>query len=36
MDLLLKNAKIPQGDRQVDSNSMVNNGEIVGFASSAD
>lgn len=36
MDLLLKNAKIPQGDRQVESNIMVNNGEIVGFANSAD
>ncbi|MFZ3579004.1 allantoinase AllB [Virgibacillus sp. DJP39] len=34
MDLILKNAVIPQGDRKVQTNIMVDNGEIVGFANS--
>jgi allantoinase len=31
MDLILKNAKIPQGDRQVETNILVDDGKIVGF-----
>ncbi|PAV29738.1 allantoinase AllB [Virgibacillus profundi] len=31
MDLILKNALIPQGDRKVETNILVDNGEIVGF-----
>lgn len=32
MDLIIKNANIPQGDRQVLTNILVNEGKIVGFA----
>lgn len=31
MDLILKNAVIPQGDRKVQTNIMVNDGKIIGF-----
>ncbi|MCM3245779.1 MULTISPECIES: dihydroorotase family protein [Cytobacillus] len=31
MDLILKNASIPQGDRQVLTNILVNEGKIVGY-----
>ncbi|OZU87805.1 allantoinase AllB [Virgibacillus indicus] len=31
MDLILKNAVIPQGDRKVETNILIDNGEIVGF-----
>ncbi|GED13565.1 dihydroorotase [Aneurinibacillus migulanus] len=34
MDLILKNANIPQGDRQVQTNILVENGTIVGFVNS--
>lgn len=34
MDLILKNAVIPQGDRKVQTNIMVDNGEIIGFTNS--
>jgi allantoinase len=33
MDLILKNASIPQGDRQVLTNILVDEGKIVGFTS---
>ncbi|GIN21765.1 MAG TPA: allantoinase AllB [Bacillus bacterium] len=33
MDLILKNALIPQGDRKVKTNILVDNGKIVGFTS---
>lgn len=33
MDLILKNANIPQGDRQVLTNILVNDGKITGFVS---
>src|ERR1700730_1994583 len=32
MDLILKNANIPQGDRQVLTNILVNDGNIVGYS----
>lgn len=32
MDLILKNALIPQGDRKVQTNILVNGGTIVGYA----
>lgn len=32
MDLIIKNANIPQGDRQVLTNILVKDGKIVGFA----
>ncbi|WP_419394275.1 dihydroorotase [Cytobacillus praedii] len=32
MDLILKNANIPQGDRQVLTNILVNDGKIVGYS----
>jgi allantoinase len=35
MDLILKNANIPQGDRQVLTNILVDKGAIVGFVDSA-
>lgn len=31
MDLILKNAMIPQGDRKVQTNIMVDDGKIIGF-----
>ncbi|QQK77208.1 dihydroorotase family protein [Salicibibacter cibarius] len=34
MDLIMKNANIPQGDRQVLTNILVNQGTIVGFTNS--
>lgn len=36
MDLILKNANIPQGDRQVLTNILVENGTIMGFVPSID
>lgn len=36
MDLILKNASIPQGDRQVLTNILVDEGKIVGFTNSID
>lgn len=36
MDLILKNAHIPQGDRQVLTNILVDNEKIVGFANQID
>ncbi|KGT72802.1 allantoinase [Bradyrhizobium japonicum] len=36
MDLILKNANIPQGDRQVLTNILVENERIVGFVNSID
>jgi allantoinase len=36
MQLILKNAMIPQGDRQVQAHILVDNEKIVGFTSSAD
>jgi allantoinase len=36
MDLILKNANIPQGDRQVLTNILVDKGVIVGFSNSID
>ncbi|SDW10724.1 allantoinase [Marininema mesophilum] len=35
MDLLLKNANIPQGDRQVQTNILVDGGSIVGYVQDA-
>jgi allantoinase len=35
MDLILKNANIPQGDRQVLTNILVDKGTVVGFVDSA-
>ncbi len=35
-DLIIKNANIPQGDRQVLTDILVNNGVIVGFAKDID
>ncbi|MDQ0252885.1 allantoinase [Evansella vedderi] len=36
MDLILKNANIPQGDRQVLTNILVDEGKIVGISNSVD
>lgn len=36
MDLILKNANIPQGDRQVRTNILVDNEKIVGFSTTID
>jgi allantoinase len=36
MELIIKNAKIPQGDRQVPTNILVDRGTIVGYINSID
>ena len=36
MDLIVKNALIPQGDRKVKTDILVNDGKIVGFTTMAD